>query len=267
VVVKVNEAGDLLTVAAPVIKLPTVNLLPLYRRLLLLNGEMTGDAAFCLNDYEDAVELRIKRPLRDLDFHEFAHAVESVAETSDRYSDVLAEEFGAQIEAVPAVSGTLTNYADASNPAAAAKRAARARGRHEALATVFWIVGLLAGLAAAYYAHASIGSWWLDFFVLWVVAYFVGRGIPSIITHRGKAVRIACFLLIPALEGMAEGEARLHESLSGEVYAMRPPTGEVGRTAIDGIRPAPRPSPSPRYDGRTPTAPASRGRATRSRSR
>lgn len=107
--------GALLTIRCPVLRLPRENVLPLFRRLLALNLETTGAAAFALDESTNYVYLILQRPAEGLDFGEFRAAIESVADTAERQRATLAADFGASL--VPSVrrTSTLQNYLSAVN--------------------------------------------------------------------------------------------------------------------------------------------------------
>jgi hypothetical protein len=86
----------LLMVASPVINLPEVNLLPLFRKLLTLNHADTFDAAFSLNERFGTIDLQIKRPLEDLDYSEFRRAVGIVGRVASKFVNVLRQDFGSE---------------------------------------------------------------------------------------------------------------------------------------------------------------------------
>jgi hypothetical protein len=64
-----------------------------YRRLLELNHDFQGRAAFSLAD-DGGVTLLAARPIRDLDPSEVVDLILWTSEQADRYDDVLLKEFG-----------------------------------------------------------------------------------------------------------------------------------------------------------------------------
>lgn len=199
VLVKVCEDDDLLAVSSPVIALPTENLLPLFRRLLGLNLDDTRDASFALNESSDKVELRVKRPLDNLDYEEFERAVTTVAEVADEYNDRLADEFGAEMEPVRVRSKTLKNYLDAINPISAGQLAKQRRLRGQRIGSALYFVGMLFGIGVGILTYVLTDSWPLAIFVYLLGNFVVGRALPSLISDPEKVKRLIFFSLYPAL--------------------------------------------------------------------
>lgn len=88
-----GETGYL-QVLSPIIHLPTVGLLPLYRRLLELNLQLTSAA---LGVYNDVVYVFYERPLEGLDAAEANDIIAKVAGYADDLDNQLVEEFGGRL--------------------------------------------------------------------------------------------------------------------------------------------------------------------------
>ncbi len=88
------EDWGYLQVLSPIMHLPQSNLLPLYRRLLELNLEMTNAA---LGVHEDVVYVFHERLLEGLDAVEADVIVRRLAQYADELDDVLVEEFGGRM--------------------------------------------------------------------------------------------------------------------------------------------------------------------------
>ena len=93
----VSESNDdpqpLLLVTFDIMRLPTSNAESLFRRLLELNGDLCGRAAFWVSR-DGLVCLQAGRPLEDLDAGELIDLIMWTADQADAYDDVLLEEFG-----------------------------------------------------------------------------------------------------------------------------------------------------------------------------
>lgn len=85
-----------LQVFAPILHLPQTGLLPLYRRLLELNLQLTN-AAFGVN--EDVVYVFTERTLDGLDVEEANTIINTVAAYADDMDDQLIAEFGGRMYA------------------------------------------------------------------------------------------------------------------------------------------------------------------------
>lgn len=83
-----------LEVFSPILKLPTQNVLPFYRRCLEINRYLIN-CALCVQ--KDKVLVVSERPLQGLSYEELESLVLSVANAADMIDDELAEEFGAQL--------------------------------------------------------------------------------------------------------------------------------------------------------------------------
>jgi len=88
------EERGYLQVLAPIMHLPPSNLLPLYRRLLELNLELTNAA---LGLHEDVVYLYHERLLDGLDAGEADVIIRRLARVADELDDALVEEFGGRL--------------------------------------------------------------------------------------------------------------------------------------------------------------------------
>lgn len=197
--VKVCAEDDLLAVSSPVLSVPHQNVLPFFRSLLGLNYEETRDSAFALDEASDKVELRIKRPLENLEYDEFERAVTTVAEVADEYNDRLAEEFGAELEPVRIHSRTLKNYLDIINPISAGQLAKQRRLRTQKIGSTLYYLGVLLGMGLGILTYVLTDSWPLAIFV-YLCGYFVlGRALPSLITDPHKVKRLIFFALYPIL--------------------------------------------------------------------
>ncbi len=70
-----GETHSDLIFSAAVCPLPTENLLPFYRQLLVWNAFQTGVTHFAISDENDVVLLVMRRPVAGLDYSEFKHAI------------------------------------------------------------------------------------------------------------------------------------------------------------------------------------------------
>lgn len=191
---------NLLMVSSPVISLPEENLLPLFRKLLTLNFEETQDAFFAINEEVGTVDLQIKRPLKNLDQDEFVRAVEMVAEGSDKYNDILASDFGAEVvEAQIYQGGKWIDYLNAFNPLGWITRKTDLKSRLQKIRAVFAGLGLIASIGAAIYAYNRAGSWALAIFTYLWVQFVIARALPDLITDPYKIRRFIFFALHPAI--------------------------------------------------------------------
>jgi hypothetical protein len=91
-----NAGVGYLQVLAPIIHLPTQGLLPLYRRMLELNLQLTN-AAFGV--YLDVVYVFSERPLEGMDSVEANSVISLVAQYADELDDKLVAEFGGRLYA------------------------------------------------------------------------------------------------------------------------------------------------------------------------
>ncbi len=92
----VDEDGDPhITVHSPIVKLPSDNLLPFYRRLLEINWELHGRVTVgVVHDTVVVCAIRDIEGLNEIGLAEVTGMVGSVADTLD---DALHEEFGAPL--------------------------------------------------------------------------------------------------------------------------------------------------------------------------
>ncbi len=88
------EERGYLQVLAPIMHLPPGNLLPLYRRMLELNLELTNAA---LGLHEDVVYLYHERILEGLDASEADVIIWRLARVADELDDALVAEFGGRL--------------------------------------------------------------------------------------------------------------------------------------------------------------------------
>ncbi|MCA9905734.1 MAG: YbjN domain-containing protein, partial [Anaerolineae bacterium] len=89
-----NAGVGYLQVLAPILHLPLQGLLPLYRRLLEMNLQLTN-AAFGV--YLDVIYVFNERPLDGLDAVEANQIINTVAQYADDLDDKLLEEFGGRL--------------------------------------------------------------------------------------------------------------------------------------------------------------------------
>ncbi len=89
-----KDTGGYLQVLSPIAHLPMTGLLPLYRRLLELNLQMTEAA---LGVYTDIVFVFVERPLDGLDAGEADQIINNVAAYADELDDKLVSEFGGRL--------------------------------------------------------------------------------------------------------------------------------------------------------------------------
>lgn len=88
-----DNAGYL-RVLSPILTLPTTGLLPLYRRLLELNLQLTTAS---LGVYLDTVYVYNERPLEGMDAAEANGIINQVANVADDLDDKLLNEFGGRL--------------------------------------------------------------------------------------------------------------------------------------------------------------------------
>jgi hypothetical protein len=89
--IAVHEGVGYLQVLSPLLHLPQSNLLPLYRRLLEINLQITAAA---LGVHNDVIYVFHERPLEGLDVSEANTIINTVAGYADDLDDKLAQEFG-----------------------------------------------------------------------------------------------------------------------------------------------------------------------------
>ncbi len=92
----VSEQGDrgFLQVLSPILHLPNTNLLPLYRRLLELNLQLTNAS---LGVFFDVVYVFNERPLMGLDANETNDIITMISGYADDLDNKLANEFGGRL--------------------------------------------------------------------------------------------------------------------------------------------------------------------------
>lgn len=97
-VVEVNivqqDGRDYLQVMSPIMYLPPTGLLPLYRRLLEYNMQLTNAA---LGVFQDVVYVFHERPLQDLDASEAQAVIVLVANYADDLDNGLVNEYGGRL--------------------------------------------------------------------------------------------------------------------------------------------------------------------------
>jgi hypothetical protein len=91
-----TEEGSYFQVLAPIITLPQTGLLPLYRRMLELNLQLTNAA---LGVYNDTAYIFSERPLEGLDPVEVNSIISRVASYADDLDNRLVAEFGGRLYA------------------------------------------------------------------------------------------------------------------------------------------------------------------------
>ncbi len=91
-----KASNPLLVVTFDIMRSPSANPGAFCQRLLELNSELKGRAAFCLVD-DGLVCLQAGRPLEDLDAGELIDLIVWTAGKADDYDDVLLDEFGREL--------------------------------------------------------------------------------------------------------------------------------------------------------------------------
>ena len=94
VYVSQQEGRGYMQVLSPILHLPTTGLLPLYRRLLELNLQLTNAS---LGVYLDVVYVFNERPLEGLDANEANNILTLVAGYADDLDNMLVSEFGGRL--------------------------------------------------------------------------------------------------------------------------------------------------------------------------
>jgi hypothetical protein len=89
-----QDSDGFFQVLSPILHVPASNLLPLYRRLLEMNLQLTS-VAFGI--YLDAVYVFSERPLEGMDAEEANAIINRVAEVADEWDDKLVAEFGGRL--------------------------------------------------------------------------------------------------------------------------------------------------------------------------
>jgi len=85
---------DFIETSSPILKLPSRNLLPLYRKLLELNFQLLGIKFFTRDDW---VYLSENRQLKGMDFDELKAMITRVGGFADQWDDLLIEEFKSRL--------------------------------------------------------------------------------------------------------------------------------------------------------------------------
>lgn len=94
VYVSEQEGRGYMQVLSPIVHLPSTGLLPIYRRLLELNLQLTNAS---LGLYYDVVYVFNERPLQGLDASEANHIITQIAEYADDLDNELVNEFGGRL--------------------------------------------------------------------------------------------------------------------------------------------------------------------------
>ena len=89
-----QDSTGYMQVLSPILHLPATGLLPLYRRLLELNLQLTNAA---LGVYLDVVYVFSERPLEGMDSTEANTIINLVATYADELDDKLMQEFGGRL--------------------------------------------------------------------------------------------------------------------------------------------------------------------------
>jgi hypothetical protein len=84
---------DYIEISCPVMKIPSKNLLPFYRKLLELNFQLIGVKFFVK---QDLLYLAVNRELKGLDPDELKIMVNRVSNNADKLDDLLITEFKTQ---------------------------------------------------------------------------------------------------------------------------------------------------------------------------
>lgn len=92
----INQQSDsgFLQVLSPIMHLPQSGLLPLYRRLLEMNLQLTSAS---LGIYQDVIYVFNERPLDGMDSVEANNIISLVASYADEMDDRLVTEFGGRL--------------------------------------------------------------------------------------------------------------------------------------------------------------------------
>lgn len=91
--IEVDEAGRLLSLRAPVVRLPAVNHEPFYRFLLTMNDQATGE--FRVSVTGDEVSVSCVAPLQGSSDHDVALLIDGLVQMADEYRRTLADTFDA----------------------------------------------------------------------------------------------------------------------------------------------------------------------------
>ncbi len=89
---KPQDRYDLLAFISPILKIPSVNVLAFYRRLLSLSNGHTDVAQFAIDPHERSVNLTCVRICAHLDFREFQYTLDAITRVrADIYSALRSE--------------------------------------------------------------------------------------------------------------------------------------------------------------------------------
>lgn len=191
---------DRLLFTTPVLDLPEENLLPLFRRLLDLNLEISEGAAFAINEDAGTIDLRISRTLKDLDQDEFNGHVNGLLEAAGRFDYSLATEYDAR-RFDPNGDNVYTWFegVSAGSPAGSMIDAEAGKRRISRMRMVFAFLAIPVAAAAGYYAYTRFDSWAVALFTYFWVQYFSTRAVPDLITDPHKIRRLIYFSLYPGI--------------------------------------------------------------------
>jgi hypothetical protein len=89
-----REGHSYLQILSPLFHLPEGNLLPLYRRLLELNLQLTNAS---LGAFQDVIYVFAERPLGGLDAVEVDFVLKQISEYADDLDNQLVNEFGGRL--------------------------------------------------------------------------------------------------------------------------------------------------------------------------
>ena len=92
-----EPTSDLFVIRLAIMKVPTTNEAPFFRRLLELNKQLGGRAAFAIGK-RDLVWLFSGRPTEGLDPEEILDLILWTADQADELDDILLDEFGREWE-------------------------------------------------------------------------------------------------------------------------------------------------------------------------
>ena len=90
---KPQDRYDLVAFVSPVLKIPSVNVLAFYRRLLSLSNGHTDVAQFAIDPHERSVNLTCVRICAHLDFREFQYTLDAISRVRADIHSALRSEF------------------------------------------------------------------------------------------------------------------------------------------------------------------------------
>ena len=90
---KPQDRYDLIAFVSPIFKIPSVNVLAFYRRLLSLSNGHTDVAQFAIDPNERSVNLTCVRICAHLDFREFQYTLDSITRVQASIHSALRSEF------------------------------------------------------------------------------------------------------------------------------------------------------------------------------